>query len=196
MTAHAQHLLDQVHEAGGRLLMNGDKLRVEAPAPLPDELVERLKTAKPDLIDMLARREPEADARPGANVVLLSVPPGVPDAWAQGVADLLAMGRPAPWPENRWAELREDAFAFLRDHGADASRLGWDVLDLFGVDRRAPLARYDAMGFVLLLHGRRVVELHADKAVIEDHQGQRTSFARCPAPPSRLAVWELDRRSE
>ena len=81
------------------------------------------------------------------------------------------------------------------DEGTKAfnvDRLGWDVLDLFGVDHRAPLARYDAMGLVPLLHGRRVVELHADKAVIEDHQGQRTSFARQPAPAGRVAVWELD----
>ena len=191
MTAHLQTLLDQVHEAGGRLLMNGDKLRVEAPAPLPDELVEQLKTAKPALIDMLGQREPEVDARPGASIVLLAVPPGVPDAWVQGVAELLAMSRPGAWPEDRWTALREDAFAFLRDHGAEAARLGWDVLDLFGVDRRAPLARYDAMGLVVLLNGKRIVELHHDRAMIEDHQGQRTSFTRQPAPPSRVAVWAL-----
>ena len=121
MTAHAQHLLDQVHEAGGRLLMNGEKLRVEAPAPLPDELVAQLKAAKPELIDMLARREPEPDTRPGANVVLLAVPPGCPEQWVQGVADLLAMARPAAWSEEGWAALREDSYRFIRNHTSTCS---------------------------------------------------------------------------
>ena len=42
MTAHLHNLLDREQEAGGRLLLNGDNLQVEAPAPLPTELVEQL----------------------------------------------------------------------------------------------------------------------------------------------------------
>ena len=190
MTAHAQDLIARLQAAGGRLSVEDGQVFVEAPAPLPDELVEQLRAAKPVLINMLSRREP--DVRPGVNVVLLAVPPGVPEQWAQGVADLLAMGRPVPWPEDRWNALREDSFAFLRDHGAEAVRLGWDMLDIFGVDLRAPLARYDAMGLVVLLHGRRVVELHADGAVIESRGGTPTTFTRGPAPPARVAVWKLD----
>ena len=191
MTAHLHNLLDQVHEAGGRLLMNGDKLRVEAPAPLPDELVEQLKAAKPALLNLLTKVEPEVDARPGASIVLLVTPDGVPPAWTQGVCDLLAVARPAGWPESQWAALREDGFTFLRDHGAEAAGLGWRLLDLFGVHPTRPLVRYDAMGLVVLLNGKRIVELHHDRAIIEDHQGQRTSFARCPAPPSRVLIWRL-----
>ena len=190
MTAHLQTLLDQVHEAGGRLLMNGDKLRVEAPAPLPDDLVEQLKAAKPALIDMLTEGEP--DARTGANVVLLAVPDGVPEQWAQGVADLLSRVRPAAWSEDRWTALREDAFAFLRDHGAEAAGLGWNILDLFGAHLTQPLACLDCMGLVVLLRGRRVVELHHDRAVIENQQGKRTSFTRHPSRRRRIPVWELD----
>ncbi len=192
MTAHVHDLLDRVHQAGARLSLNGDKLRVTATVELPDDLVEELRAAKSTLIDMLAGREPETDTRPGANVGLLSVPPGCPTGWCQGVADLLAMSRPGAWPEDRWTALREDAFTFLRDRGAEAAGLGWHELDLFGVHPTHPLVRLDCTGLVPLLHGRRVVELHHDRAVIEDHQGQRTSFARCPAPASRVAVWELD----
>ena len=129
-------------------------------------------------------------------MVLLAVPPGVPEQWVQGVADLLAMTRPAAWSEEQWAILREDAFAFLRDRGAEAARLGWHLLDIFGVDPRAPLARYDAMGLVVLLCARRVAALHHDRAVIENSGGTPTTFTRHPMPPARVAVWELDGRSE
>ena len=141
--------------------------------------------------------EPANALKPDSDTyaVILAVPPGCPEDWCQGVADLLARVRPVAWPETEWRLLREDAFVFLRDRGAEAVRLGWDVLDLFGVDPRAPLARYDAMGLAVLLRGRRVVELHHDRAVIEDHQGQRTSFTRHPAPTARVLIWELDRRS-
>ena len=95
MTEHVHDLLDRVHQAGARLSLNGDKLRVTTTAPLPDELVEELKAAKPALIDMLT----EVDARPAANVVLVAVPDGVRLAWCQGVCDLLASTRPAAWSE-------------------------------------------------------------------------------------------------
>ena len=101
------------------------------------------------------------------------------------------MSRPATWPEERWAVLREDAFAFLRDYGAEAAGLGWGELDLFGVHPTHPLARYDAMGLVPVLHGRPVVELHAAGAVIQSQLGQRKSFTRHPAPAARVAVWAL-----
>ena len=188
MTEHVHDLLDRVHQAGARLSLNGDKLRVTATAELPDDLVEALRAAKPDLIDLLARSEPEVDARPGANVVLLAVPPGCPEAWVRGVANLLAALRPTAWPEERWTLLREDAFAFLRDRGAEAVRLGWHELDLFGINPRAPLARFDAMGLVVLLHGRRVAELHDDRAVIENRGSKATTFTRRPAPTTGRAT--------
>ena len=181
MTAHAQDLIARLQAAGGKLSLEDGQVFIEAPAPLPDELVEQLRAAKPALINILGRSDPEPAARPGATVVLLAVPPGVPEDWAQGVCDLLAMVRPAAWPEAHWCQLREDAFAFLRDHGAEAARLGWDTLDIFGVDPKCPLARYDAMGLVVLLQGRRVVELHHDRAVIDN---QRTDHEREPTAQS------------
>ena len=192
MIAPLPDLVARVRAAGGSLALDDGELYVETPKPLPAELIEQLRSAKPALIDLLTEGKAKPDARPGAKAVLLAVPPGVPEQWVQGVADLLTMARPAPWPEDRWAALCEDSFAFLRNHGAEAVRLSWDMLDIFGIDSRAPLARYDAMGLVVLLHGRRVVELHADGAVIQNLRGQRTSFTRHPAPSARVAVWKLD----
>ena len=61
--------------------------------------------------------------RPVARVVLLHVPPGVPEAWVQGVADLLAMAPPASYSDAQWQVLREDAYRFLRGHAAPGSIL-------------------------------------------------------------------------
>jgi hypothetical protein len=58
--------------------------------------------------------------------------------------------------------------------GRQAEALGWTAEDLFGLDdppehpgpsyRR--LSRYDAMGLIWLLHGRAVLALTTDRAVI------------------------------
>ena len=55
MTAPLQNLLDRVQDAGAKLSVNGDKLRVETTAPMPPELVEELRQAKPALLRHLNR---------------------------------------------------------------------------------------------------------------------------------------------
>ena len=73
--------------------------------------------------------------------VLLQVPDGVPEDWVQGVADLLVMPPHPAWTEEAWKTLQEDALAFLRQWAAQAHRLGWEALDLFGVHPTAPVTR-------------------------------------------------------
>jgi hypothetical protein len=129
---------------------------------------------------------------PGGHAVLLQVPGGVPHDWAQGVADLLAMPAHPDWPEPKWKTLREDAIGFLKDWAAQAYRLGWDGLDLFGVHTEAPLARLDGMGLVPLLGGRLVVALTEDSAAIKAESGGTLTFLRRREwPPGRCLVWEL-----
>ncbi len=125
-------------------------------------------------------------------IVLLHVPPGVPEAWVQGVADLLAMARPASCPDAKWQTLREDAYTFLRDHAARAHELGWTALDLFGVHPVKPWVRFDHMGLVPLLNGARVTALSDIEAVIEKPSGARATFRRCGQVPSEARpVWSL-----
>ena len=50
---NAAELLAEVTQRGGRLLPNGDRLRVEAPEPLPDDLLDRLRAHKPELLALL-----------------------------------------------------------------------------------------------------------------------------------------------
>ena len=54
VTGHVQILVDHLHAAGGSLSLEDGQLFVEAPAPLPDELVQQLRAAKPELIAELA----------------------------------------------------------------------------------------------------------------------------------------------
>ena len=86
-----------------------------------------------ELSEITPQDETWGAAAASTKIVLLAVPPGVPETWTQGVADLLAMPCPASCPDARWQALREDSYAFLRDHAARAHGLGWTALDLFGV---------------------------------------------------------------
>ena len=117
-------------------------------------------------------------AAASTKIVLLHCPPGAPETWVQGVADLLAMARPAACPEPKWQALREDAYTFLRDHAARAHALGWTALDLFGVHPVKPWARIDVMGLVPLLNGGRVTDLSSIEAVIEKPSGARVAFRK------------------
>ncbi len=123
-------------------------------------------------------------AAASAKVVLLHCPPGVPEAWTQGVADLLAMARPASCPPARWQTLRENTYHFLRDHAANAHRLGWTAHDLFGVHPEKPWARFNCMGLVPLLNGARVTALSDTEAVIEKPNGARLTYHRRGVAPA------------
>ncbi len=90
----AAELIRIVGQAGGHLEPDGDSLLVEAPEPLPEPIMTELRAHKAEVIDFLTR--------PVARVVLLHCPPGVPETWTQGMADLLAMACPASCPGEQW----------------------------------------------------------------------------------------------
>ena len=181
----AADLIRTVERAGGHLEPDGDGLVVEAPEPLPEPIMTELRAHKAEVIDFLNR--------PVARVVLLAVPPGVPETWTQGVADLLAMPCPASCPAERWETLREDAYTFLRDHAAQAHALGWTGYDLFGVHPVKPWVRFDSMGLVPLLNGARVAALSDIEAVIEKPSGAHMTFPRRgQVPDETCLVWSLE----
>ena len=90
----------------------------------------------------------------------------------------------------RWQQAVHDAKAFLGPWGEQASSLGWDSRDLFGLhkppERPHPsyrrLSRYDATGLIWLLQGRSVVALTADTAAIENPTGSVTVYRRFNKP--------------
>jgi hypothetical protein len=88
-----------------------------------------------------------------------------------------------------WQQAIEDGHRFVTQWGKQAEALGWAPADLFGLhippEKPAPnyrrLSRYDETGLIWLLHGRRVVELTKDKAVIETATGT-VSYRRYNKP--------------
>ncbi len=134
-----------------------------------------------------------ATCPPGGHAVLLQVPDGVPVDWVQGVADLLAMPPHPDWPEPAWKALQNDALTLLKDWAVQAHRLGWDTMDLFGVDAGAPYARLDGIGLVPLLGGRPIIALTEDAVGIRTATGGALTFHRHKSPPpGRCLIWELE----
>ena len=58
------------------------------------------------------------------------------------------------FPASRWEQLRADLASFLGSQWpAEAERLEWTELDLYGVDATRPYARIDGRGLVPALDG-------------------------------------------
>jgi hypothetical protein len=101
-----------------------------------------------------------------------------PVSYASALAVLRAEC-PAYIDAANWQQANEDGQGFVTQWGKQAEALGWAPADLFGLhtppEKPRPnyrrLARYDQTGLIWLLHGRRVVELTKDKAVIETPTG-------------------------
>jgi len=55
MSASTLALLTEVRSAGGAVALDGDVLKVTAPEPLPAALIDRLRAAKPELLQVLGR---------------------------------------------------------------------------------------------------------------------------------------------
>jgi hypothetical protein len=87
---------------------------------------------------------------------------------------------------DRWQEVISDAEIFLARWGSAAHSLGWTALDLFGVHPRAPAARFDVIGLLLLVQGGAVVALTADAATIRRKTGALLSCRRPVAPGAIL----------
>lgn len=119
--------------------------------------------------------------------------PAVPQEWVEGVGRLDPNHAPLDFPSARWVQCVDDWARFLEsDFAAEAARLGWGTLDLFGADRLKPYARVDHAGLLVLLNGNTLAELHRDRAVIVTRTGARQTFRRRPVDPAHVgAVWEL-----
>jgi hypothetical protein len=59
-----------------------------------------------------------------------------------------------------------------------AWRLGWGLLELFGVDRKAPWARRDRRGLALILDDCKVIALTEHDATIETPTGAHLNYTR------------------
>ena len=193
----ARPLIEAVRRAGGAITLRGDRLRLSAPAPLPENLLRELRIHKAELIDHLQHAR-EADlGKPAAEPIERgAAPPGaMVAARVAGVARLRAMPPPRNYPEPAWRQLIVDGERFLERWGAPAAALGWPDWELFGCHRRAPWGRIQGLGLVPLLKGDEIAALTATEAVIRTRTGAHQTYRRKPSDPlhpaERCLVWEL-----
>lgn len=200
MTAAAVDALAAVQALGGEVMLaSPGRLRVVAPAPLPNELIERLRAAKPDLLRLLRETRPPdtwTDAHE-ERAAIAEYDGGATRAWAEALARLDPARPPADVPADRWLQFINDAGSFLDgDWGAHAEALGWGPLDLFGCDRERPLANSDRDGLVWHLRGGKLVAISICAAIMRTSTGQKRVLQRRNNYAGELALaWELARGS-
>ena len=115
---------------------------------------------------------------------------GIPRAWADGVAKLTTIARPAMVRPDRWRRAVADAECFLDQWGAQAASLGWSTLDVFGAHPTHPVQRLDLAGLLLLLHGDELAAITADTAGIRTRSGAILTYYRRPRPGA-VPLWRL-----
>jgi hypothetical protein len=190
-------LIEAVQRAGGAITLQGDRLRLSAPEPLPENLVQELRSHKTEVIEHLRDARQSGLRQPAAKAIANRTAPAleVVADWVAGVVRLTAMPPPRTYPEHAWQQLIVDAERFLDGWAQQAVALGWADWEVFGCHRRAPWGRIQGMGLVLLLHGRELAALTAAEAVIRTRTGARQAYRRKPCDPlhraERCLVWEL-----
>jgi len=189
-------LIEAVQRAGGAITLRGDRLRLSAPKPLPQNLLEELRAYKAEVIDHLQHaRRPDLEKPATAALTQCTISSVASASWVAGVAHLATMAPPRTYPANAWQQLIVDAERFLDDWVPQAAALGWPAWELFGCHRGAPWGRIQGMGLVLLLHGDPLAALTATEAVIRRPSGAHQTWRRKTADPlpaaERCLVWEL-----
>jgi hypothetical protein len=98
----AVKLVRDVHSAGGTIVVAGDKLRLSAPDPLPDSLMEELRQHKAEVMQLVGAKW---DAKTGSVIkwFLESSPPSDPFDLFPHVKVI----HPARW----WRNLKADIAA-------------------------------------------------------------------------------------
>jgi hypothetical protein len=113
-------LIEAVQRAGGAITLQGDRLRLSAPEPLPEDLLQELRTHKTEVIDHLQHARQSQFGQAVAETLRNrpSPPVEVVADWADGVTRLAAMPPPRTYPEHAWRQLIVDAERFLRGWAA------------------------------------------------------------------------------
>ena len=201
MTAPAVDALAAVRAAGGDVRLVGPHhLKLIAPRALPDDLIEQVRAAKPELLNLLQNKtDATLGARPNwgeleeERAAIIEYDGGAPRTWAEALARLDPANPPADVPLARWQQFIDDCGRFLDLGWANlAEAFGWGPLELFGCDRERPLARYDHMGLLWLIQGRKLVALTAQTATIDTLTGSLQIYRRVPMGSGRIVLaWEL-----
>jgi hypothetical protein len=122
MTAFAVDALTAVRAAGGDVrLVSTHRLKIIAPRPLSDALIELVRAAKPELLNLLAISPAETWDSPGASsevveerAAVIEYDGGAPRTWAEALAQLDPANPPNRMPRRGYPSL---------DRGRARSRL-------------------------------------------------------------------------
>lgn len=92
---------------------------------------------------------------------------GVPEPYAEAFAHLQCDIHP-DIPRSRRKLAVEDGGHFLDRWASEALRLGWSAESLFGHHLTVPLSRFDHLGLIWILRGRRVTALGTTWAQLDN----------------------------
>jgi hypothetical protein len=186
------------HIAGIQLGVTGEDLVLTAPVPPPPAVIDLLSSHKASIVALLRPAEEgwSAEDRQGffdERAAIIEFDGGAPRAWAEALARLDTANTPCDIPPKRWLQFIDDCGRFLDGGWAvRAALLGWEPLDLFGCDCERPFARTDHLGLLWLLNGGTVLELHRDRAIIENEHDVRQCYRRRSVEVGRVVLaWEL-----
>ena len=171
MSALAIDVLTAIYSSGGTVRIAGeDRLKVSAPVPLPNALIDRLRAVKPDVRSLLS---------------------AVPADWIAGVASLDAESPPAVVRPEHWSAFVRAAKSFLDSWATKAADLGWTDLDLFGADAsRAEIAWLNS-GLLWSSPNHSILDLRDDRAILRTLNGSSQTFYRTPHLRARALPWEI-----
>ncbi len=119
-------LVHEVQAVGGDLVpLDNGRIRITAPAPLPEHLMARLRERKPEVINFLAYREGRADGWDPETTQLIewfmrASPPAQPFELCQGVT----VARPDIWGASLRQDIAEGPDGPRAHYGAVQADLG------------------------------------------------------------------------
>jgi hypothetical protein len=118
------------------------------------------------------------------------LPPAV-SSWRDQIERLSEHASPCRYlAPAKWKAMRENALAFIDQHGAEAHRLGWTAPELFGVHPTSGTLRVDSCGAPMLATVAAQA-VHVDRVAFTQTSGYRPLKGQAPGLP----IWEFAARA-
>lgn len=116
----------------------------------------------------------------------------LPADWAAGLCELEVCACPEGIPARRWQIFRKDAARFASEGWAlQVFRLGWSLLDVFGLHPEKPAERHDAAGVIWLLDGHAVLLVSKTSITVRTSTDRPLNIYRRHHPVRAVPAWEL-----
>lgn len=138
----------------------------------------------------------EAAAEFNERAAIIAEGAKVPAAWAEAFATLDCSRPVHPYTAHEWQRLIDDGARFLDRWGAEAAKLGWRTVDVFGVvrslghDMRPRDEVGQRAGLVPLIAGGVVTHITEDRATIVMPSGSSLTYLRRSVIDA-VAIWEV-----